>query len=46
LRAIRFEQRLGFALEERTARLIDDAVELIGHVTGERLRHELYLMLR
>ena len=46
LRAVRFEQRLGFTLEERTARLIDDAVELIGHVTGERLRHELYLMLR
>jgi tRNA nucleotidyltransferase (CCA-adding enzyme) len=45
LRAVRFEQRLGFAIEERTAKLIDDAVELLDHVTGERLRHELYLLL-
>jgi len=46
LRAVRFEQRLGFEIEERTARLIDDAIELLDHVTGERLRHELFLMLR
>ncbi len=45
LRAVRFEQRLGFTIEERTAKLIDDAVELQDHVTGERLRHELYLLL-
>jgi tRNA nucleotidyltransferase (CCA-adding enzyme) len=45
LRAVRFEQRLGFAIEERTAQLIDDALELLDHVTGERLRHELYLLL-
>ena len=45
MRAVRFEQRLGFEIEERTARLIDDAIELIDHVSGERLRHELFLML-
>ncbi|MGI6376052.1 MAG: CBS domain-containing protein [Anaerolineae bacterium] len=45
LRAVRFEQRLGFEIEERTAKLIDDAIELLDHVTGERLRHELYLLL-
>lgn len=45
LRAVRFEQRLGFEIEDRTARLIDDAIELIDNVSGERIRHELYLML-
>jgi len=46
LRAVRFEQRLGFGMEARTAELIQDAIELLGHVTGERLRNELFLMLR
>ncbi|MHB9034942.1 MAG: CBS domain-containing protein, partial [Anaerolineae bacterium] len=45
LRAARFEQRLGFLLETRTMELIDDAVELLDHVTGERLRHEIDLTL-
>jgi tRNA nucleotidyltransferase (CCA-adding enzyme) len=45
LRAVRFEQRLGFAIEPRTAELMDDALELLDHITGERLRHELYLLL-
>ncbi|MBN1399427.1 MAG: CBS domain-containing protein [Anaerolineae bacterium] len=45
LRAVRFEQRLGFTIESRTAELIDDALDLIDHVTGERLRHELLLIL-
>jgi len=45
LRAVRFEQRLGFQIEERTAELIDDALDLLDHVTGERLRNELYLLL-
>jgi len=46
LRAARLEQRLGFRIEERTAELIDDARELLARVTGERLRHELYLILQ
>jgi tRNA nucleotidyltransferase (CCA-adding enzyme) len=45
LRAVRFEQRLGFEIEERTANLIGDALDLLNHVTGERLRHEFYLLL-
>jgi tRNA nucleotidyltransferase (CCA-adding enzyme) len=45
LRAVRFEQRLGFTIESRTAELIDDALDLIDHVTGERLRHEILLIL-
>jgi tRNA nucleotidyltransferase (CCA-adding enzyme) len=45
LRAVRFEQRLGFTIEARTAELIGDALELLDDVTGERLRHELYLIL-
>lgn len=45
LRAVRLEQRLGFALEARTAELIDDALGLLQRVTGERLRHELELIL-
>lgn len=46
LRAVRFEQRLGFVVEERTAELMDDALELLDHVSGERLYHELVLILR
>jgi len=45
LRAARLEQRLGFAIESRTAELIDDALGLLDRVTGERLRHELELIL-
>jgi tRNA nucleotidyltransferase (CCA-adding enzyme) len=45
LRAVRLEQRLGFRLEARTAELIDDALGMLQRVTGERLRHELELIL-
>lgn len=45
LRAVRFEQRLGFTIEARTEELISDALDLLDDVTGERLRHELYLIL-
>jgi len=45
LRAVRFEQRLGFAIEKRTAELIDDALPLLEDVSGERLRNEMYLIL-
>jgi tRNA nucleotidyltransferase (CCA-adding enzyme) len=45
LRAARLEQRLGFRLEERTAELIGNALDLLGRTTGERIRHELYLIL-
>ncbi len=45
LRAARLEQRLGFRLEERTEELIGNALDLLGRTTGERIRHELYLIL-
>jgi tRNA nucleotidyltransferase (CCA-adding enzyme) len=46
MRAARFEQRLGFQLEPRTAELIDAALPMLARVSGERIRHELYLILR
>jgi tRNA nucleotidyltransferase (CCA-adding enzyme) len=46
MRAARFEQRLDFAIETRTAELIDDALSMLSRVSGERIRHELYLILR
>jgi tRNA nucleotidyltransferase (CCA-adding enzyme) len=45
MRAARFEQRLGFVIEPRTAELIDTALPMLARVTGERIRHELYLIL-
>lgn len=46
MRAARFEQRLGFDIESRTAELIDNALSMLNRVTGERIRHELYLILQ
>jgi len=45
MRAARFEQRLGFAIEPRTAELIDNALPMLSRVSGERIRHEMYLIL-
>ncbi|MGQ9715518.1 MAG: CBS domain-containing protein [Anaerolineae bacterium] len=45
LRAVRLEQRLGFRIEERTAELMENALDLLRRTTGERIRHELYLIL-
>ena len=41
LRAVRFEQRFGFNIEDRTLHLLEEAKPLISRVTGDRLRHEL-----
>jgi tRNA nucleotidyltransferase (CCA-adding enzyme) len=46
MRAIRFEQRLGFHIESRTAELFHAALPLIQRVSGDRLRNELNLMMR
>lgn len=46
LRAARLEQRLGFAIESRTAELIAEALPMLDRVTGERIRHEIELALR
>jgi tRNA nucleotidyltransferase (CCA-adding enzyme) len=45
LRAIRFEHRLGFTIEKRTAELIDSAHPMLRRITGERLRNELKSLL-
>jgi tRNA nucleotidyltransferase (CCA-adding enzyme) len=45
MRAVRFEQRLGFRIEPRTAELIENALPMLSRVTGERVRHELLLIL-
>lgn len=41
LRAVRFEQRFGFRIEERTLELINEARSLLTRVSGDRIRHEL-----
>lgn len=45
LRAVRFVTALGFKLEEKTEAAIRSCVKLIVHVSGERIREELTLML-
>ncbi|MDK2981967.1 MAG: hypothetical protein PWQ55_2314 [Chloroflexota bacterium] len=45
LRAVRFEQRFGFAIEERTLKLMRQARTLLKDVSGERIRHEIDLIL-
>jgi tRNA nucleotidyltransferase (CCA-adding enzyme) len=45
LRAVRFEQRLGFRIEPHTEALFADALPYLHDVSGERLRHELDLIL-
>lgn len=41
LRAVRFEQRFNFSIEERTLQLMREAVSLLDRVSGDRIRHEL-----
>ncbi|HEX7974505.1 MAG TPA: hypothetical protein VF498_08870, partial [Anaerolineales bacterium] len=41
LRAVRFEQRFNFRIEERTLELLKEAISLIDRVSGDRIRHEL-----
>lgn len=45
LRAVRLEQRLGFAIEPSTAELIETALPLLDRVSGERIRNEIELSL-
>jgi tRNA nucleotidyltransferase (CCA-adding enzyme) len=45
LRAVRFEQRFGFHIEKRTLELIAEGLDLLRQVSGDRLRHELNLIL-
>ncbi len=41
IRAVRFEQRFNFTIEPRTFQLMQEALDLIKQVSGDRLRHEL-----
>jgi tRNA nucleotidyltransferase (CCA-adding enzyme) len=45
LRAVRFEQRFGFTLGIRTKELMDEAHSLLAKLTGQRIHHELDLIL-
>lgn len=45
LRAVRFEQRFGFRIEARTLQLMDEAHNLLEKLSGDRIRHELNLIL-
>jgi tRNA nucleotidyltransferase (CCA-adding enzyme) len=41
LRAVRFEQRFLFKIEERTMQLLKEARSLVDRLSGDRIRHEL-----
>jgi len=41
LRAVRYEQRYNFTIEERTMQLLLEARSLVDRVSGDRIRHEL-----
>lgn len=45
-RGARFEQRLGFAFEPQTAAWLRKAVPYLGYVSGERIAHELMLVMQ
>ena len=44
-RALRYAGRLGFRLEEQTDSLLRQNIEIIQTISGDRLRHELELIL-
>lgn len=46
LRAVRFSERLGFTIEARTADLIQSALPMLKRITGERIQHEIELILQ
>jgi len=45
-RSLRYEQRLDFQLEEATRQLLKRAVPMLDTISGDRIRHELELVLR
>ncbi|KPL76124.1 hypothetical protein ADN00_12355 [Ornatilinea apprima] len=45
LRAVRFEQRFEFHIDNRTRQLMEEARDMLRQVSGNRLRHELDLLL-
>jgi len=45
IRAARYEGRYGFAVENRTRQLVSEALPLLSHLSQERVRHEIDLVL-
>lgn len=45
LRAVRYEQRLNFHIESYTLQRLYEALPALAHVSGDRIRHELNLIL-
>ncbi|OGN90141.1 MAG: hypothetical protein A2Z74_00045, partial [Chloroflexi bacterium RBG_13_46_9] len=45
-RAIRYEQRLDFDIEPTTLRLLERDVSMLTTISGDRIRHELELVLK
>ncbi len=46
LRAIRYEKRLGLTLEQNTERLLREHISMLDTISGDRIRHELELILQ
>jgi len=46
MRAVRYEQRLGFKLERGTARLLKRNLDMLDTISGDRLKNELLLWLK
>ena len=46
LRALRYEQRLGLELERNTERLLREHKSMLDTISGDRIRHELELILK
>src|SRR3990172_2742954 len=45
-RALRYEQRLDFKLEPKTLRLLKQNIGMLETISGDRIRHELELVLK
>ena len=46
LRGVRYEQRFGFEFEARTADLLERNIPMLDTISGDRIRHELELILK
>jgi len=45
MRAVRYEQRLGFRLESSTSKLLRNSLDMLDTISGDRLKNELALWL-
>jgi len=46
LRAVRYEQRLGFEIEAQTAQLLKQDIPMLDTISDDRIRHELELIFK